>query len=154
MTETDSHYLRAAITLARQAGARGDGPYGAVLVDARGTVIAEATNTLVTGRDCTGHAELNLVRAAWGRVGPAVLAGCTLYASAEPCAMCAGAIYWSGISRVVYAIDAGRIAALLGMPRDLALNCRAVLAHGRRPVEVIGPALVDEAAGVFTTPRP
>ena len=68
--------------------------------------------------------------------------------------MAAGAIYGSVISRDVYAIDAGRIAALLWVPRDLALDCRAVQAHGRPPVEVIGPALVDEAAGVFTMPRP
>jgi tRNA(Arg) A34 adenosine deaminase TadA len=145
MEEHDQKHLRAAIALARAAGARGDGPYGAVLVDPEGVVVLEGQNTTVTERDCTGHAETNVVRAAGRRFTPEQLAGYTLYASAEPCAMCAAAIYLSGVGRVVFAASAAGMAAATGQPRELALDCRDVLAHGRRLVKVAGPLLEEEA---------
>jgi tRNA(Arg) A34 adenosine deaminase TadA len=149
MEEHDLKYLRAAIELARTAGARGDGPYGAVLVDPEGVVVLEGQNTAVTERDCTGHAETNVVRAAWQRFRPEQLAGYTLYASTEPCAMCAAAIYWSGIGRVVFASSGASVATAAGQPRELALDCRDVLARGRRSVEVAGPLLEEEALRVI-----
>lgn len=147
--ETDIRYLRSAIELARLARARGDGAYGAVLVGAGGEVLAEAGNDQASGRDLTGHAEMNLVRAA-GRFDAAVLARATLYASAEPCAMCAGAIFWSGIGRLVYALGSDRNYRLLPPSDDeLRIGCREILARGKRRVEVLGPALEDEAERVF-----
>jgi tRNA(Arg) A34 adenosine deaminase TadA len=99
--------------------------------------------------DCTGHAEVNAVRAAW-QVRPAHgLKKATLYSSAEPCAMCAGAIYWSGISRVVYALSEEHLLTLTGNHPEnptLSLPCREVFARGQRAVEVAGPMLEDEAA--------
>lgn len=80
---------------------RSNHPFGSLLVDPDGNVVLEAENIVLTGRDCIGHAELNLVRTAGGRFDAASLRGYTLYTSPEPCAMCAGAIYWSGIGRVV-----------------------------------------------------
>ena len=79
----------------------------------------------------------------------ATLAGATLYSSAEPCAMCAGAVYWCGIGRVVYALSETRLLALTGNHPEnptLALPCRRVLACGQRDTEVLGPVLEDEAA--------
>lgn len=149
--QDDIRYLRRAIELSRQARAKGNGAYGAILVHADGRVLAEAENNQVTGRDGTGHAEMNLVRVASERFDAATLAGATLYASAEPCAMCAGAVFWSGVRRLVYALGSERNYALLPPSNDeLRLGCREVLARGKRRVDVDGPALEDEAASVFT----
>jgi tRNA(Arg) A34 adenosine deaminase TadA len=148
----DADHLRRAIAVALRARERGDRPFGAVLVGGDGRVLAEGANTEQTERDLTGHAETNLLREA-GRVhDPETLAGATLYASGEPCAMCAGAIFWSGVGRVVYGASAERIrtltASAAGSP-VLRLACREVLAAGTRPTEVIGPALEAEAELVF-----
>jgi tRNA(Arg) A34 adenosine deaminase TadA len=95
--------LRAAVALAWQARANGNHPFGALLADGNGQVLLTAENSVVTESDVTGHAETNLVRLASAAYTSAELADLTLYTSTEPCAMCAGAIYWSGIGAVVYA---------------------------------------------------
>ena len=105
--------------------------------------------TANTTADCTAHAELNLVRWLGGLPAP-VLAGATLHASTEPCAMCAGAVYWSGIGRVVFGLSNARLygEVLRGSPKALQLSSREVFAAGERPVTVAGPLLEDEAAEV------
>ena len=111
----------------------------------------EAENSVVTGRDITGHAELNLVRAAGARFDVVTLEAATLYTSTEPCAMCSGAIFWSGIARVVYALGNDELIAMVkGVPgvSSLALSCREVFARGGRDIDVGGPHLADEAAAV------
>ena len=154
MTEDDLAHLRAAVAAAWRARGRGNHPFGAVLADARGVMLLEAENTVLTARDVTSHAELNLVRLACIAFERAELAGCTLYASTEPCAMCAAAIYWSGIGRVVFGTSAERLnAAARRHPTHdahdtLDLPCRAVFAAGQRRVEVLGPLLEDEAWAV------
>src|SRR4029450_8895858 len=80
---------------------------------------------------------------------PAHLAQATLYSSAEPCAMCAGAVYWAGLGRVIYALSEARLLTLTGDPPanpTLALPCREVFARGQRAIVVVGPLLEDEAA--------
>ena len=150
MTARDETLLRAAIALSAQARAAGNEPYGALLADAQGRVLLEAVNTQHSERDCTGHAELNLMRAASPRFSREQLAQCTVYASGEPCPMCAGAIYWGGVGRVVHALSIESMAALAGAQADeLALPCRELLARGTRRVEVLGPMLEDEARRVF-----
>ena len=146
--------LRAAIALSSQARAAGNEPYGALLADAEGRVLLQAVNTQVTARDCTGHAELNLCRDASPRFTRAQLAACTVYASGEPCPMCAGAIYWAGIGRVVFGLSIESMTALSGgaAADELALHCRDVLASGTRRIEVLGPRLEDEARRVFEEP--
>jgi tRNA(adenine34) deaminase len=145
----DAHWLRASFALAQQAAALGDQPYGAVLVDAAGNVLSEGRNTIVTGGDCTLHAELNLVRRL-GDIPAATLGSATLYASTEPCAMCAGAVYWSGIGRLVFGLGNARLydEVLAGSPEALRLSSREVLTAGERRVVVAGPLLEDEAAAV------
>jgi tRNA(Arg) A34 adenosine deaminase TadA len=151
MNATDQQFLRRAIEVARRARARGNHPFGAVLVSAKGESLLEAENSVVTDRDATGHAETNLVRTAFRQFDRDFLATCTLFTSTEPCAMCAGAIYWSNIGRVVFGLSEARLAALAGSDPEnltLLLPCREVFARGRRPVEVLGPALEEEAEQV------
>lgn len=146
----DLGHLRRCVELAQQARDRGDHPFGSVVVTADGRVV-EGLNTVVTRRDPTGHAETNVVREAAARLEPDELAASTLYTSTEPCAMCAGAIYWSGIPRVVFALSesglAGIVAEQEGVP-TLSLPCREVFARGGRPVAVAGPADLPEATDV------
>ena len=123
--------------------------HGALLVDAHQQVLFEAENTVVTEQDCTGHAETNLVRLASRQVPPELLAGCTLYSSTEPCAMCAGAIHWGNLGRLVYALGAARFYELVGpTPTQIDLSCREVFARSSQPIEVVGPALEEEALAV------
>jgi tRNA(Arg) A34 adenosine deaminase TadA len=149
MTKADTLLLRAAIELARTAREHGNHPFGAVLADAEGNLLLQAENTVITGGDFAEHAELNLARAAARQYPPGRLARCTLYASTEPCPMCAGAIFWANIGRVVYALSEEGLYALTGdTPHKLLLSCRQVFAGGARAVEVVGPALEEEALGV------
>lgn len=147
--ERDGRYLRQAIAWSQVARDRGNRPFGAVVIADDGRVLAEAyCNTSETG-DCTGHAETNAVRQLGNRFGREVLARATLYSSAEPCVMCAGAIFWSAIGRVVYGIDAVRLRAFRGEraeQRDAELSCRDVFAASPHTIECIGPALIDEAS--------
>jgi tRNA(Arg) A34 adenosine deaminase TadA len=145
----DLRWLRRAIQLSAVGRARGNRPFGAVVVGADGQVLGEAFCDTTETRDCTGHAETNVVR----KVSPAhsreTLAGATLYSSAEPCVMCAGAIFWSNIRRVVYGIDAVALRAFRGEreeQRDAELSCRDVFDASAHPIEVHGPVLGDEAA--------
>ena len=117
-----------------------------MLVDEHNRVVLQAENTVVTGHDSTGHAETNLVRLATQQFLPAQLAHYTLYSSTEPCAMCAGAIYWSQIGRVVYALSEIDLYAIIGpSPEHLVLPCREVFAHSQRSIEVYGPESSLEA---------
>ena len=151
MNTTDLAHLRAAIALARRSREQGNHPFGAVLVDADGRVVLEAENTVVTDRDVTGHAETNLIRLATQLLDKAALARSTMYASCEPCAMCAGASHWAGIGRVVYALSEADLYALIGpSPEQLVLPCRDVFARAGRTTAVEGPCveLDDEARAV------
>jgi tRNA(Arg) A34 adenosine deaminase TadA len=148
LNETELTHLRRAISLARSAREHGNHPFGALLISAEGEVLAEAENTVNTESDCTGHAETNLVRLASKRFDLPTLAGSTLYTSTEPCAMCSGAIYWSGVGRVVFALAEDQLYQLTGTDptnETMRLPCREVFARCRRPIEVIGPLLEEEA---------
>ena len=142
-------FLRRSFDVARRARTHGNHPFGAILVSSAGEVLIETENGFLPDRDMTGHAERLLATAASKQFGPKVLANCTLYTSAEPCAMCAGAIYWSGIGRVVFGLSERRLKTITGNHAEnptLDLPCRVVFAAGQRPVEVIGPLLEEEAA--------
>ena len=150
VNEADLPHLRHAIAESRVARRRGDMPYGAVLADAQGRFLLAAQNTQVTTQDITGHAELNLLRDASRRFGAAALKGGTVYASGEPCAMCAGAIYWAGVARVVYGLSAAAMQRL--EPSDSAAllpDCRTLLVACDRAISITGPALEAEAEAAF-----
>jgi len=135
--------LRRADAVARRAMAMGRHPFGAVLVAPDGdTVLAEQGNI-----DTVHHAEATLARTASLNWPADYLAQCTLVTTFEPCAMCAGTVYWANIGRVVYGAQEAALLALTGdHPENptLSLPCRDVFARGQKPIEVIGP--VDEVA--------
>jgi tRNA(Arg) A34 adenosine deaminase TadA len=149
LSPADAHWLRQAIDQSRQAATQGHQPYGAVLVGPQGAHLWSAHNTQGDAGDITGHAELNLVRQAAAELGAGALAGGTVYASGEPCPMCAGALYWAGVSRVVFALGLDSMRDLNGADSVLAPGCAEVMRGGTRQVIVDGPALEDEARAVF-----
>lgn len=139
--EEHERFIRQAYQLARSAAARGNFPYGALLVR-DGEVVMTAENTVISDRDPTRHAELNLVSQASRSLGPEILPACTLYTSTEPCPMCAGAIYWTGVPRIVYGFGGVEQARMAGDP--FAVSSRQVLASVLGLVAIIGPVLETE----------
>ena len=144
----DETFMRAAIAASREAMAAGNLPYGATLASAAGAQLMVAQNNRITSGDFSGHAEMVLVRQAAATLGPAALVGATVYASGEPCAMCAGAMFWAGIRRVVFAVAQNAIPVLPGAPL-LPVGCRTVYADASPPMTVDGPYLQDEALAVL-----
>jgi tRNA(Arg) A34 adenosine deaminase TadA len=147
-SERDEYFLRRSFEVARRALTHGNHPFGAILVDQTGNVLIEAENGYMPSRDGTAHAERLLATQACTTLSPEVLAKATLYSSAEPCAMCAGAIYWAGIGRLVYGLSEHRLRGVTGNHPEnptLDLPCREVFKSGQRPTEVEGPMLEDEA---------
>ena len=100
-TNDDIRYMRMALDEATRAYDEGEVPVGAVVV-CGGRIIARAHNLTETLPDVTAHAEMQAITAAANHLGGKYLTGCTLYVTVEPCIMCAGALGWSQISRVVY----------------------------------------------------
>lgn len=147
----DAVFLRRAFAVAERARLAGDHPFGAILVAPDGTVLLEQGNGFSSeAGDRTAHAERLLASRA--KVFDAdLLARSTAYVSAEPCAMCAGAIYWAGIGRIVYGQSEESLKAMTGNHPEnptLDLPCRTVFAAGQRQVEVVGPMLEQEAAAL------
>jgi tRNA(Arg) A34 adenosine deaminase TadA len=143
----DEHFLRLAYEVARRARTHGNHPFGAILVGPDGAVLLESENGYLPDRDMTAHAERTLATRASREWRPEVLARCTVYSSAEPCAMCAGAMYWAGVGRLVYGLSEDRLRALTGNHPEnptLDLPCRQVFSSGQRVVEVVGPILEEE----------
>ena len=149
--ERDAHFLRRSFDVARRSMTHGNHPFGAILVDAGGKVLLEAENGYMPAHDGTAHAERLLATEACRTLSADVLAKATMYSSAEPCAMCAGAIYWAGIGRLVYGLSEHRLRDITGNHPEnptLDLPCRDVFRSGQRPTEVVGPLLEDEAAAM------
>ena len=103
--ETDTRFLLQAIAWACIARARGNHPFGAVITEADGTLLAETHCTTTESGGPTGHAEMNALRQFSRKVSPETHAHATLYISAEPCVMCSTAIFWRDLGREVYGID-------------------------------------------------
>lgn len=121
-----------ALELARLARLRGEVPVGAVVVESGG-LLAEAHNLTVTRSDPTAHAEVVAIRVAAGRRGDWRLPGTTLYATLEPCALCAGALVLARVDRVVYAATdpkAGMCGSLGNLCQDPRLNHRLEVTAG------------------------
>jgi tRNA(Arg) A34 adenosine deaminase TadA len=155
-SELDEYFLRRSFEVARHALTHGNHPFGAILVSRDRTVLLEAENGYMPSHDGTAHAERLLATRACTTLSADVLKAATLYSSAEPCAMCAGAIYWAGIGRLVYGLSEHRLRAVTGNHPEnptLDLPCRDVFKSGQRATEVKGPLLEDEAealhAGVW-----
>lgn len=138
----DAPFMAAALAEARAAAARGEVPIGAVVVH-EGRIVARAGNSREVEQDPAGHAELTALRAAARTLGTWRLTGCTLYVTLEPCAMCAGAVVLSRVSRLVFGAEdpkAGAVGSVFDVPRDPRLN--------HRP-EIVSGVLAGECAGVL-----
>ena len=146
----DETLLRRAFDVARKARDSGDHPFGSILTDAKGNVLMEQGNGYSSeGGDRTAHAERLLASRAAKTYDAGFLASCTLYTSAEPCAMCSGAIYWAGIGRVVFGQTEKDLKIQTGDHEEnptLDLPCHVVFSAGQRHTEIVGPLLSEEAA--------
>ena len=136
--QSDEKYMRMAIIEAQKAFNSDEVPVGAVIV-AGGRVVARAHNLVETLTDVTAHAEMQAITAAASSFGGKYLQDCTLYVTVEPCVMCAGALAWSQIGRIVYgAADPKRGYARFGK----------VLLHPR--TEVVSGVLTAECEKLMT----
>ena len=147
---SDEDWLRRSFAVAQAARARGDRPFGAVVV-ADGAVLAEAGSEQgASGGGTLAHSEMVVLRRLHElAVSRETLSRATIYSSGEPCAMCAAAIFYAGIGRVVYGLRAEAIAAARNAQAHtagLGLSCRAVLEAAAAPVRVEGPLLEAEGA--------
>ena len=123
----DEIYMRQALAEAHAAEREGEIPIGAVIV-CKGRIIARAHNLTERLHDVTAHAEMQAITAAAEYLGGKYLTDCTLYVTVEPCPMCAGALGWSQLSRVVYGAGDEKRGFLLYAPR--VLHSKTVLQGG------------------------
>ena len=145
---TDETYVREALELAREAATDGNTPFGSLLV-VGDTVVRRSKNTTVTDDDITAHPELKLARWAARELDADERAACTMYTSTEPCEMCAAAIHYAGLGRVVYSVAGRSLAAL--RDRASGLTCEAVITHKGGSTAVDGPVLEAEGLRVHET---
>eukprot|EP00557_Chaetoceros_sp_GSL56_P013266 CAMPEP_0176477324 /NCGR_PEP_ID=MMETSP0200_2-20121128/558_1 /TAXON_ID=947934 /ORGANISM="Chaetoceros sp., Strain GSL56" /LENGTH=511 /DNA_ID=CAMNT_0017873119 /DNA_START=180 /DNA_END=1712 /DNA_ORIENTATION=+ len=155
----DEANIQEAIRQSALAASAGHMPFGACLADESGCIIVTAQNQSLAAKkrggngDVTCHAEMELIRKACKVVSAEDRAACTLYTSTEPCVMCAGAIYWSGISRIVYGCSSEELSRLSGPGGfDIPLeNLYAMARPGSRRMEVVGPLRSEEALSVHSS---
>ena len=138
-------YIKRTYQLAISAQEQGNHPYGALLV-IKNRVVFTAENSVITDNDITRHAELNLVSKATQELDPESLIKGILYTSTEPCAMCTGAIFWAGISSIVYGCSAAALGEIAG--GAFVVPCRDLLKYGKRQISVVGPVLEDQGAAI------
>ncbi len=142
----DEMFLERAIELAAVARAEGEDPFGAVLV-ADGRIGCEARDRTIAEADPTAHAELLAIRGHCGEARRIDLTGYALYSSAEPCAMCAGAIHWARISRVVFSVPQSALQRHTGgTPKP---PCEAIINAGHRTAIVRGGLLLERGMSLF-----
>lgn len=142
----DEPYIREAIALAEEATERGNTPFGSLLV-LDGEVVRRSRNTTVTDDDITAHPELKLARWAAANLDPAERRGTTMYTSTEPCEMCATAIHYAGLGRVVFSVAGGTLAELRGTGPG-GFSCEDVIEAKGGSTAVEGPVLEDEGLRV------
>ncbi len=138
MPHSDEYFMQQALAEAREADEQGEVPIGAVVVCAD-RIVARAHNLTETLVDVTAHAEMQAITAAANYLGGKYLTDCTLYVTVEPCLMCAGALAWSQIARVVYGADDDK--------RGFHTFCTAPF-HKR--TQITSGVLADECAKLIT----
>ncbi|MFC4248208.1 nucleoside deaminase [Natribaculum luteum] len=142
--ETFDHesHMRRAFGLAREAVARGDRPFGSVLVR-DDEIVMEASNRVVTEDDVRRHPELHLAYRARRELEPETRAETVMYTSTEPCPMCAGGLRYAGLGRIVYSVGGDEIAAFTG--RETQVRAREIL---EGVTDVVGPVLNDDGRAI------
>jgi len=131
---------------------KGNLPFGCIMTGPDDIILLEGENSVITDESLIAHSEINLIGQLSSKIEPHFLDNCTLYASVEPCAMCAGAIYWSGIGTVVYALDKETYQRITGncVPaHTLSIGAKEVLDSGGREMTVLGPLLKEEAVACY-----
>jgi len=146
LVSRDEQLLHRAIELSQQARSAGNQPFGSLLVDAGGEILAQDVNTEITDNDITAHPELKLARWAGANLSEDEASTSSMYTSCEACAMCSGAIVTSGLGRVVYALSAPQLLELKGGTTRKVMRGTDVLAGAERHIVVEGPFLYEEAA--------
>ncbi len=121
----DERYMRMALQEALAAQEKGEIPIGAVIIS-EGRVIGRGHNLTETLQDVTAHAEMQALTAAAGNIGGKYLNQCTLYVTVEPCVMCAGALGWAQVSRVVYGASEERRGFRTYAPQALHPRCTCI----------------------------
>lgn len=135
-------YLEKCVEVSRKSRESGNMPFGCILVDKNGEILMEQMNIEGTDYKCTGHAETQLIEKASRIYSKDFLWECTLYSTAEPCAMCTGAMYWGNLGRIVYGMSERDLLEITGSdPKNptFDLPCREVLKRGQKPIVVLGP---------------
>lgn len=140
-------FLRDTFQIAIDARNSGDGAYGALILNEQGEVLARAGNTTSSENSVTYHAEINAIQLAESIRGKGNLSGCMIICSAEPCPMCAAAIIWSGLGRVVY--GAGIDALKNAGQKQIDIYSSEIFSKADREIIVKGPMLEQEAVQVF-----
>jgi tRNA(Arg) A34 adenosine deaminase TadA len=145
LKDAEIKLLHRVIEICKEARARGNHPFGCLLADPAGNILMEQGNEEASlGGDCTAHAEALLMRKASQKYSKGEMEAFTMFSCYEPCAMCAGAIYWGNLGRLVYIGRESELKKLTGDdPRNPTLNLpsRAVFARGQKHIEVIGPII-------------
>jgi tRNA(Arg) A34 adenosine deaminase TadA len=150
--QDDTELLRRAIAIAEASVTRGGRPFGAVVCDGEGRVVSEAGSVApIDPRDWTAHSEIQALRAASAVMDWAALGNATIYASGEPCPMCAAAIYWCNVRRLVFSVSEPSMRALRApyeRAAGIAMRCDEIFARCDRKIEVVGPLLEEEGLPV------
>ena len=133
----DTYFMKQALAEAKKALAKGEVPIGAVVV-CNQQIIARAHNFTETLHDVTAHAEMQAITAAASYLGAKYLNDCILYVTVEPCVMCAGALYWSKVAKVVYGASEDKYGYTKKVP--LALHPKT---------EVVAGVMADECAQIM-----
>jgi len=138
-------YIKKSYKIAQSAQAHGNHPFGALLV-LDDKIILSSENTVITDKDITRHAEMNLISLAVKTLDSTTLSSTSLYTSTEPCAMCAGALFWSGISHLIYGCSAKKLGEIAG--GSFVVPCTEIFTYGNRKINVSGPILEQEGAEI------
>jgi len=141
--QADIRHMKRALALARRAGRLGEVPVGAVVVDEAGRTLAAEHNRSLSSCDPTAHAEILALRKAAAAMGNYRLGGVTMYVSLEPCPMCAGALVWARVKRLVFGArdpKAGALGSVMDLANQPELN--------HHPV-VQGGLMAEESAGLL-----
>lgn len=148
ITHQDEQYMLLAIAKTKQAIEKGQTPFGACIVSAKGDIVVCTHNVVWETTDITAHAEINAIRLACKELSTIDLTGCSIYSTTEPCPMCFSAIHWAKIKRIVYGASIAD-AQQAGF-NELTISNDLMKKEGQSLVEVDGGCLKQECIKLFS----